>query len=177
MFISKKLRYIVSFLLGISFVLILVSVVFLDINWATDKPNTNLVSNPIIIENQKIGSDNWRLTNPATKHEIEGYASLTSVNRGSQIKLFVNTKEPNYALEIFRMGWYGGKGARQVTPKIIRTGIRQPAPIIDRTTGLIECDWLDPYILQIPDNPEDPTAWTSGVYLAKLTASKSSKQS
>ena len=126
---------------------------------------------------KKIGSDNWHLTNPATKHEIEGYASLTSVNRGSQIKLFVNTKEPNYAIEIFRMGWYGGKGARQVTSKITRTGIRQPPPIIDRTTGLIECDWVDPYILHIPDNPEDPTAWTSGVYLAKLTASKSNKQS
>ena len=177
MFIGKKLKYILGVLFGILFVFIYISIISVDVNWATYIPKVNLATNPVIIENQKIGSDNWHLTNPATKHEIEGYASLTSVNRGSQIKLFVNTKDPNYTIEIFRTGWYGGKGARQVTPQIIRTGIKQPPPIINQATGLIECDWLDPYILQIPDSQKDPTAWTSGVYLAKLTASKSGKQS
>src|ERR1700693_26626 len=46
------------------------------------------------IENTKLGSADWELTNPATNHEIEGYASLTSVNRGSQISFFVNTSDP-----------------------------------------------------------------------------------
>jgi hypothetical protein len=134
-------------------------------------------NNPIIIENQKIGTTAWQLTNPATKREIEGYASLTSVNRGDTIKLFVNTKEPNYTIEIFRMGWYGGAGGRQMAAAIEKVGVKQPPPIIDKVTGLIECNWKDPYTLEIPYNPQDPTQWASGFYLAKLTASKSGKQS
>ncbi|MDJ0693760.1 N,N-dimethylformamidase beta subunit family domain-containing protein [Mastigocoleus sp. MO_188.B34] len=177
MFTIKKLRYIINPFMGLLVILISFGLIFLDLNWANNKPKVTLPNNPIIIENQKIGSDNWHLTNPATNHEIEGYASLTSVNRASQIELFVNTQDPAYTIEIFRMGWYGGKGARQVTPTITRKGIEQPAPIVDRATGLIECDWLQPYILHIPENPQESTEWTSGVYLAKLTGSKTGKQS
>src|SRR5713101_3626042 len=46
-----------------------------------------------------------QLTNPATNGEIEGYASAVSVNRGEGIMLFVNTKEPSYTLDMFRVGW------------------------------------------------------------------------
>ena len=177
MFTIKRLRYIINPLIGLLVILILFGLIFLDVNWAKNKPQVTLPNNPITIENQKTGSDNWHLNNPATNHEIEGYASLTSVDRGSQIELFVNTKDPTYTIEIFRMGWYGGKGARQVTPTITRKGIEQPAPIIEQATGLIECDWLQPYVLQIPENPQDPTEWTSGIYLAKLTGSETRKQS
>ncbi len=89
----------------------------------------------------------------------------------------MNTKEPNYTIEIFRMGWYGGAGGRQIAPVITRNGIKQPPPIVNQATGLIECDWQDPYILKIPENLDDPTEWASGIYLVKLTASKSLKQS
>ncbi len=177
MFTIKRLRHIINPLIGLLVILILFGLIFLDVNWAKNKPQVTLPNNPITIENQKTGSDNWHLNNPAINHEIEGYASLTSVDRGSQIELFVNTKDPTYTIEIFRMGWYGGKGARQVTPTITRKGIEQPAPIVDRATGLIECDWLQPYVLQIPENPQDSTEWTSGVYLAKLTGSETGKQS
>ncbi len=134
-------------------------------------------SNPIVIENQKTGTTDWQLTNPATKQEIEGYASLTSINRGGKISLFVNTKDPSYTIEIFRMGWYDGTGGRRITDKITLPGIKQPPPIEDQDSGLIECDWKNPYILTIPDNPNDLTDWVSGIYLAKLTTSKSGKQS
>ncbi|MFH7027030.1 MAG: N,N-dimethylformamidase beta subunit family domain-containing protein [Heteroscytonema crispum UTEX LB 1556] len=143
----------------------------------TDLPAVSQKNNPIIIENKKIGTTNWQLTNPATKREIEGYASLTSVNRGDEIKLFVNTKEPSYTIEIFRMGWYKGAGGRQMASAITRNAVKQPPPIIDNATGLIECNWKDPYILEIPYKADDPTLWASGFYLAKLTASKSGKQS
>ncbi|WP_427161269.1 N,N-dimethylformamidase beta subunit family domain-containing protein [Aliinostoc sp. HNIBRCY26] len=144
---------------------------------AADLVNSHQANNPIIIENKKVGTTAWQLTNPATRREIEGYASLTSVNRGDTIKLFVNTKEPNYTIEIFRMGWYGGAGGRQMAAAIKRVGVKQRPPIIDQATGLIECDWKDPYILKIPYSLQDPTQWASGFYLAKLTASKSGKQS
>ncbi|WP_293135383.1 N,N-dimethylformamidase beta subunit family domain-containing protein [Microcoleus sp. bin38.metabat.b11b12b14.051] len=133
-----------------------------------------IATNPTARENQKPGTADWELQNPATKREIEGYASLTSVNLGGEIKLFVNTKEPNYTIEIFRTGWYDGLGGRRMNDPIVRKGIKQHPPREDEASGLIECDWKDPYILQIPDRPSD---WTSGIYLAKLTAGRTSKQS
>ncbi|MEG4807797.1 hypothetical protein QUA82_09205 [Microcoleus sp. F8-D3] len=98
---------------------------------------------------------------------------MTSVNLGGKIKLFVNTKEPNYTIEIFRTGWYNRLGGRMNDP-IVRKGTRQPPPREDEASGLIECDWKDPYILRISDRTED---WISGIYLAKLTASRTRKQS
>jgi len=141
---------------------------------ALAKPSQRIAPNPTARENQKPGTADWELENPATKREIEGYASLTSVNLGGEIKLFVNTKEPNYTIEIFRTGWYDGLGGRRMNDPIIRKGTRQPPPREDEASGLIECDWKDPYILRIPDRQND---WTSGIYLAKLTASRTSKQS
>lgn len=112
----------------------------------------------------------------ALNHEIEGYASLTSVNRGGQIDLFVNTSDPTYTIDIYRMGWYGGLGARKVAGPITRTGVAQAMPTHDPSTGFLECAWVSPYTLTVPNNPSDPTDWASGVYLAKLTGS-SGKQS
>lgn len=115
---------------------------------ALAKPSaTNLTT----LENQKLGTADWELTDPAIKREIEGYAFLTSVNRGDVIKLFVNTNEPNYTIDIFRMGWYNGLGGRRMNDLIIRKGIKQSPPQEDEASGLIECHWQDPYILQIPD--------------------------
>lgn len=134
--------------------------------------------NYIVLENAKRGTTEWQILPKllATNSEIEGYASLTSVNRGGQISFFVSTAEPSYSIEIFRLGWYGGMGARRMTEPITRAGVRQPVPAPDATTGLIECNWTAPYILTIPNNPADPTDWASGVYMAKLTAGTSGKQ-
>src|SRR5262249_49418963 len=116
-------------------------------------------------------TSDWQLSNYASNHEIEGYANLTSVNRGGQIKFFVNTIDNNFTIEFFRTGWYGGAGGRRNTsaPQPARTA--QPPCSNDMTTGLIECNWINPYTLQIPNDTTDPTDWCSGVYLAKLTSS------
>ena len=116
------------------------------------------------------------LTNPATAREIEGYASLTSVNRGGQIQFFVNTGESSYRLEIFRLGWYGGAGGRRLTSAVTRTGRRQVTPAPDPVTGLVDCNWVDPYTVTVPA-AADPSSWASGVYVVKLTAGTSGKQS
>ena len=90
------------------------------------------------------GSTAWQLTTPAANREIEGYASLTSVNQGGQIRLFVNTAETNYTIEVFRMGWYGGAGARSMLSPVVRTGTHQVTPSANASTGLIECNWTNP---------------------------------
>jgi hypothetical protein len=125
-------------------------------------------------ENTKPGTDTWGLSNPALNHEIEGYASLTGVNRGESVALYVNTIEPKYTIDVFRMGWYGGKGARWIKTTVTLAGVRQPAPAFDPQTHLIECHWMNPYVLHIPGAPT--TEWVSGMYLAKLTAEPSGKQ-
>jgi hypothetical protein len=127
-------------------------------------PNSTAL-NPTVLENQQLGTADWRLSTPATQGEIEGYASLTSVNQGGKIQLFVSTKASHYQIEVFRMGWYAGLGGRQVVGAIDRLGGRQPQPPLDSEGSLIECNWQDPYVLQIPQD------WVSGFYLAKLTAS------
>ncbi|MBP5976437.1 hypothetical protein HW132_27850 [Brasilonema sp. CT11] len=176
-FSRKQFNSVLRVLLPALFILIIAIVPFSGVNQAVDLPKLSHKSNSITIENTKPGTTNWQLTNPATKREIEGYASLTSVNRGDEIKFFVSTKEPSYTIEIFRMGWYGGAGGRQTAPLVTRKSVKQPLPQVDQVTGSIECNWKDPYVLKIPYNSTDPTQWASGFYLAKLTTSKSGKQS
>ena len=142
----------------------------------TAAPPTPAASWTVKAENAKPGSTDWHLTNPAKDREIEGYASETSVNRGEGISIYVNTAEPSYTMQFFRMGWYGGAGAREIMSPVVRKGIAQPIPSAANEMHLVECDWTDPYVLHIPASP-DPTDWASGVYLVKLTAGISGKQS
>lgn len=114
-------------------------------------------------ENLRRGRTDWQLTDPAMQHEIEGYASLTSVPRGGAIDIFVNTSAPTFSLQLFRVGWYQGLGARAVTSRRKVLGVVQ-TPCTAPRPGLIECAWQPTYHLTIPQT------WPSGVYLAKLTA-------
>src|SRR5215210_1455483 len=76
--------------------------------------------NPIVIENQQPGSTGWQFSvdasgtpSNATNHEIEGYASLTSVNKGGQISFMVSlSSAAQYTMDVYRMGYYGGSGGR-----------------------------------------------------------------
>ena len=132
----------------------------------------NRFGNPIVDENRNPGSTDWQISNPTSNNrEIEGYASWTSINRGESINIFVNTTEPSYQLEVFRLGWYGGLGGRRVFGPVTLPGTQQVTPTPDPVTGLIECNWRDPFTLRTNFN------WTTGVYLVKLTASGSNKQS
>ena len=133
--------------------------------------------NPIVLENRKSGTTSWIISTPARRHEIEGYASATSVNRGDSIKLFVHTEAPAYVATIYRMGWYGGAGAREVVAPLRLEGRRQPPPVVDATTGLVECRWENPIVLHIPAQGPDAADWLSGVYLTKLTAEPTGESS
>ena len=50
--------------------------------------------NPIVIENQLPGTEDWQLTKPANdiNHQIKGYASSTSVNNGDTLDFYVSVK-------------------------------------------------------------------------------------
>lgn len=126
-------------------------------------------ANPIQDENAKPGTTAWKL--PFGRSTvIEGYASLTSVNIGAEIRFYVSTTASSYSLDIYRLGYYQGKGARSVASVSNLTGHIQTVPTADPATGLVECHWTDPYTLSIPSD------WVSGVYLAKLTAQPGGQQ-
>jgi hypothetical protein len=122
-------------------------------------------ANPLLDENSLSGAEDWMLTKPALGREIEGYASVCSASRGQAIELYVNTAAPSYTVQIFRMGWYGGRGARRISGPVTARGLRQPIPTPDPGTGLIDCDWQSPLSLVVGAD------WLSGVYLAKLEES------
>ena len=84
-------------------------------------------ANLVELENRRLGTSEWQLGKLATNGEIEGYASLTSVIRGAKIRLFVNTQDQSYRMEVYRMGWYEGAGGRLIKGGIFRKGIRQPS--------------------------------------------------
>lgn len=125
--------------------------------------------NPVSNENALPGTFDWALTNPATQREIEGYPSASSVAPGGKISLFVSTASARYTIDVYRLGWYAGKGGRQVQPQIERDGTLQTTPVPD-ADGLVECNWTDPYDLTIP------ATWVSGIYVAKLTTKATGKQ-
>src|SRR5438876_8335346 len=70
-------------------------------------------------------------------------------------------------------GWDGitARGGRLVATSGNLTGRIQPPCPQDFVTGLIECNWSTSYTLNTS------SSWTSGIYLAKLTAGGSGKQS
>jgi hypothetical protein len=99
---------------------------------------------------------------------VEGYASATSVNRGETISFFISSSAPKYKMTIYRLGWYGGAGARKMM-SVTLNGTKQPMPTPD-ADGTIDANWAESYQLTIPSS-SDKTDWATGVYLAKLTPS------
>ena len=140
----------------------------------TVSPVRSLADSPITRENTRPGGTDWILTDPAD-HEVEGYASATSIQRGDKLHFYIHSTDPRITVAIYRMGWYAGAGARLVQGGISLPGVRQPMPSADPVTGLIECDWQVSYTLNTAT--DDPGEWLSGVYLAKLTGTSSGKQS
>ncbi len=118
----------------------------------------------IAAENAHPGTESWKLVSSARSHQIEGYASATSVDRGNQIIFYVNTEAPTYDIDIFRMGFYQGFGGCLVTSIGNLSGNSQLNRRCIDELGMIECQWEPSYSFKIPD------AWHSGVFLAKLTS-------
>jgi len=118
----------------------------------------------VIDENQRPGTTDWQLQNPADNHQIEGYASLTSVEHGGAIAFYVSTTARTYRVDIYRMGWYGGDGGRLMKSYAGLNGSSHLNQVsTDANTRMVSCSW--PVALTVIV----PTDWLSGVYLAKLT--------
>ncbi len=128
--------------------------------------------NPIYLENLNPGTTNWKLVNRGSRAsgEIAGYASATSVNKGQSLDIKVSLGEAGqFTIDVYRLGYYGGKGGRLMASSGSLNGTPQAACTLDPNLGLIECNWTTSYVLQVGNN------WTSGIYIAKLTDQGTSK--
>jgi Domain of unknown function (DUF4082)/Bacterial Ig-like domain/Bacterial Ig domain len=123
-------------------------------------------ANAIACENSKPGSpaSQWDI-NGAGDANIQGFATEISVNRGQVVRFKIDTNSTNYRLEIYRLGYYGGLGARLITTVQPSAPLpqNQPACLTDSSTGLVDCgNWRESASWAVPSNA------TSGIYIAKL---------
>lgn len=121
-------------------------------------------------ENAQPGATDWQLTRVRLDSStgfrspwIEGYCSRQSVKAGETLDVMVSTDPASsYTVEIFRMGYYGGRGARLM---------RQIGPLAGKPQGvprpgeknIHDCRWEPSFKIEIPAD------WRSGVYLGRLT--------
>src|SRR5688572_12298234 len=139
--------------------------------------------NRILAENELPGTTEWLIDVPydtcslpdhrfCRRPQVEGYCSQTSYQAGDTVDLFVST-EPGaqYTIDIYRMGYYQGKGGHLKKSTGPLPGKSQPMPEPDPQTNFAECKWEAGYRLPITGE------WTSGVYLCKLTTLPARHQS
>ena len=126
--------------------------------------------------NSRPGAADWQLTKVRPNKGkgfrtvlIEGYCSRQSVEAGQTLLINLSADPARRAtVDIYRMGYYGGTGARHVTrlgPVAVK---QQPEPPIG-PHRLRECRWEPTLEVKIPAD------WPSGVYLGKLTTVPESK--
>lgn len=126
-------------------------------------------ANIIRKENSKPGVVDWQLTRVRVDKDnfrspwIEGFCSRQSVLAGETIDIMVSTDPVRrFEIEIFRTGYYGGKGARLMTKLGPFQGKAQAVPA-PGAKDIHECRWESAAKLTIPKD------WVSGVYLGRLT--------
>ena len=146
-------------------------------------PLSQLMATPsqsglIQAENERPGTTDWQLNNvridPESRYRspaIEGYCSRTSLRSGERLQIMVSTNPASpFLIDIYRLGYYGGKGGRLMQRMGPFPGQTQPDPEVGEER-LRECRWEPATEFKIPAD------WPSGVYVGKLTAERESLQS
>lgn len=135
-------------------------------SFTTAPPGGPCVANAITAENCLTGNSpsEWDVSG-AGDPSIQGFATEISVNRGSTVYFKVKTDASNYRLDIYRMGYYGGLGARKIATVQPSAQLPQIQPncLTQAATGLIDCgNWAVSASWTVPANA------VSGIYFAKL---------
>ena len=104
--------------------LILIVVASLMVRCSQKTEEDTRKKNSIVLENENEGTTAW-LINVPEKHceypdhqycrrpEVEGFCSKASYFAGDTLNIFVSTEPAtSYTVDIYRMGYYGGKGGR-----------------------------------------------------------------
>jgi hypothetical protein len=130
---------------------------------------SSCAGNAIVVENCLPGSPSseWDLSAGQLGGDstIQGFATDISVDRGDTVRFKIDFGGA-YRIDIYRLGYYGGLGARKVATVTPTQPQNQPNCNADSSTGLIDCgNWSVSASWAIPANA------TSGIYIARPTRS------
>jgi hypothetical protein len=132
----------------------------------TDGPQPTVAA-----ENRHAGTTAWRLPGPAAEvggvahGKVIGYVATQAVRVGQTERIYVSAPGARTVrIRIFRMGWYGGKGGREILVSARLRVRSQPTCAHSFTTGLTQCAWHPTLTFVVP------SAMPTGVYIAKLSA-------
>jgi len=133
---------------------------------AAAAPCDQPIANEIACENTKPGNpaSEWDVSGSGSA-SIQGYATSIGVDQGETVSFKVDTPSTDYRIDIYRMGYYGGSGARKITTIQPSASLPQNQPGCQTTTstGLIDCgNWGVSASWAVPADA------VSGIYLAKL---------
>jgi len=129
--------------------------------------NCSAPENPVVRENCRAGTEDWRMTN--VDGRIEGFFDRPSVGRGEEAVIRVRCEDPEYRIEVYRSGYYEGARGRLVTRTGTLAAQAQPDARRDAPTGLVSAsNWA-------VSERFDTSEWPSGVYLATLVSSGGSQ--
>ena len=120
----------------------------------------------------QVACENTKPGNPASEWDvsgagdasIQGFTTDISVDQGGTIQFKISSVTSLYRLDIYRMGYYGGSGARKVaTVRPLGTPVPQPGCLSNSTTGLVDCgNWSVSATWAVPGDA------VSGIYFARL---------
>src|SRR3954469_20539144 len=124
-------------------------------------------ANPVVAENCLPGSpaSEWDVSG-AGDPSIQGFATSFSIQPDETVHFKIATDATAYAIDIYRIGYYGGAGARHMTSLTPSASLpqTQPACLTDAPSGLVDCgNWAESASWALP------ATTVSGVYIAKLT--------
>jgi hypothetical protein len=122
--------------------------------------------NAIVCENFQPGdpASVWDISGSGDS-TIQGYATDISVNHGGVVQFKIKTDAASYHLDVYRVGYYGGMGARKVATVLPSASLpqTQPACATDAATGLIDCgNWA------VSASWTVPATAISGIYFARV---------
>jgi len=142
---------------------------------SSDQPDSQELSR-IAVENQRLGTPDWQLERSPAPIPFGLYLDHSSVTLGQRLQVFASAKvAASCRLEVFRLGYYAGAGARRV---LLQDSVQVPAQgwwtpadglhdapttTYDATTGLLDCHWAP--VASIDTGPD----WVSGYYAVRLT--------
>jgi N,N-dimethylformamidase beta subunit-like, C-terminal len=122
-------------------------------------------SNPVQLENARAGTTAWRRPE-ATPPSIEGFTSEVSALPGDTLHFHVSMRPAgSYRIEVYRLGWYGGAGARLLTclPSCTTNEAGTPmAPGKPDANRFVQARW------PVTDTLTVPSDWTSGYLLVEF---------
>ncbi|MBO0882725.1 MAG: hypothetical protein J2P17_20805, partial [Mycobacterium sp.] len=135
---------------------------------AANNPCGPPVTSVIACENTQQGDppSDWQVSG-AGDATIQGFATSMSVNVGQTESFKINTPSTNYHIDILRLGYYQGNGARIVAKGLVPSvhlPQTQPNCMNDTNpTGLVDCgNWAVSASWTVPSNA------VSGLYIAHL---------